>query len=165
MPSLWSTIAYLHYVHITVPGLVDDCLSVDYIYRRPPNGGTLPPCHGSPRLRHDESLSAKRCFYARVGWNDYAPSICEQVAKGSTHLCFLASQRHRFPSTSPKLGTTYQCPANLFWDVVDVLHLGRVLLTSTSPKFAIINVLHVGHTCSVPLQAPKRRIVNRKTDA
>ncbi|KIJ90365.1 hypothetical protein K443DRAFT_15298 [Laccaria amethystina LaAM-08-1] len=28
------------YIHVTIPGWVDFCLDIDYMYQRPPNGGT-----------------------------------------------------------------------------------------------------------------------------
>jgi hypothetical protein len=39
-PSFSSTLTYTHHVHVTVSGLVEVCIDVDYMYQRPPNGGT-----------------------------------------------------------------------------------------------------------------------------
>jgi hypothetical protein len=38
-PSFSSTLTYTHHVHVTVSGLVEVCIDVDYMYQRPPNGG------------------------------------------------------------------------------------------------------------------------------
>ncbi|EDR10722.1 uncharacterized protein LACBIDRAFT_324574 [Laccaria bicolor S238N-H82] len=34
-----SFLMHVHHIHITVPGIAEDCLNIDYMYRRPLNGG------------------------------------------------------------------------------------------------------------------------------